>query len=342
MTVAWRGAFGLCLRRCLRLALLPTLLAALAALGVHHWLRPQLGGEHAPGAASLWFAMPLAVAASMCTFGAVQFWPTFAPARPGRQWADRLQRDRLAGRGGAVLGALVAQLVLTLPLAPALACAFGAPAAAHAHVTLRATGMAVLDPVRPRVTFAVPTDEPLREVVLRPLVGMPAGDWIGTTFDVLADGESLGMPPVAIADSRQMVRVPFTPRPIRELTLVRQGGTVPLGFPDGAVEGVGETAHGRAANAVVLALLTLLPGFVAMALGACCGLAAGLATVLAVVATALFLQFAGGLGGFEGAVLALLRGRWLWPDAVFPACAPSLAVGGVAMIAVMLLAPRCR
>lgn len=342
MTGGWRGALGLCLRRCLRVAAFPTLLAALLSLTLHHWLRPQLGAEAAPGAASIWLALPLAAAASACALSAVRFWPTFAPGRPGRQWVDRLQRDRLGGRGGAVLGALLAQLALTLPLALGLAAAIGAPGAAHAHVGLQATGTAVLDPTRPRVTFAVPDDEPMRELVLRPLVGMPTGEWIGTSIDVLADGESLGVPTAAIVDSRQVLRVPFPPRAIRELTLVRHDGTVPLGFPAGTVQLLGANAHGRAANAAMLALVTLVPGFVALALGACCGLAAGLATVLAVVATALFLQFAGGLGGFEGAVLALLRGQWLSPAAVFPTCAPSLAVGCLAMIATMLLAPRRR
>jgi len=336
-----RGPLGLTCRRCLALAALPTLLTALASALLHRWLRPELGGEAAPATASPWLALPMVVAAMTCAVAAVVFWPTFANGRPGRQWIDRAQRGRLGGVGAAIAGALLAQLVLTLPLTTWLADRLDAPRHARCHYELTAP-QPILDEQRPRLTFAVPTTEPIGEVWLRPLAGLPTGSWHGTTVEILADGEPLPALPAPIANNRQLARVQFPGRTIRELTIVRTGGSVPLAFVDDTAGLVGDATRSNRWNGAWLAVLALLPSAVAMALAACCGLAAGLPTVIGVVVSTVFLLTGGGLGIFDHGVLALLRGQWLAPSRVFPRCAASLAVGFFAMILTMLLRPRVR
>jgi hypothetical protein len=331
-----RGALALCFRRCLRAAALPTALAAACGLVGWRVSAPELGGENAPAAASPWLALPLLVAAAACALAAATFWPTFALGRPGRSLVDRVQRGPLRGAGAAVAGALLAQLVLTLPVATVVGQLLGAPATVTATVPLAAPARPVLDAQRPELTFAVADPAPMRELWLRPLAGLPGGALHGTTVDVLADGERLQGPPVAFLDTRQLLRVAFAPRAIRELRLVHTGGTVPLWFPDGAATLVRAEGHGALANGLWLALATLLPAFVALALGCACGRVAALPTVLTVVAGALFVQTVGGLGPFDGALLARMRGAWLPAGPLFRDGAASLAVGALAMILAML------
>jgi hypothetical protein len=297
------------------------------------------GSETAPGAASPWLLLPLLVAATACTFAAALFWPTFALRRPGRAWVDRAQRGPLRGAGAAIAGALLAQCVLTVPLAIVLAPVLGAPAAAQLHVDLPPPAVPVIDAQHARLQFVVPTHEAIGELQLRPQVGLPSGAWIGTTLDVLVDGERLPAGTVPIADDRQLARVTFASRVVRELTLVHTGGTVPLVFTPGTASVVGSDAHATAANAAWLALLALAPSFVALALGVFCGRAAGTPTVVAVVLAALLVQLVAGVGPFGNALLALFRGQWLGAEVVFQRCAPSLAVGCVAMILAMFRRP---
>ncbi|MFY9341746.1 MAG: hypothetical protein WAT39_04610, partial [Planctomycetota bacterium] len=63
---------------------------------------------------------------------------------------------------------------------------------------------------------------------------------------------------------------------------------------------------------------------------------------LATALVAWLVQWVGDVGPIAGATVAVLRGEWLLGPGVFPACAPSLAVGSVAMIAAMLLRPVLR
>lgn len=337
-----RGPGGLCGRRALRTAAVPTLLAALLAGACFGPWRADLGEANAPAAASPWLALPMLVAAASVVVTTILFWPAFGTRRPGSPWLDRVQRGRLGGLGAAIAGALLAQFVVTLPLATLLAPWLGAPATARADHAL-STDAPVLDASRPVVTFVVPTDEPLAGLWLRPLVGLPSGAWLGTTVAVYADGERLPELARPFADNRQLARLPLPGRVVREIRLQRVDGNVPLVFADGSAGLVGATAHAGAWNGVRFALLALLPTFVALALAAVCGLAAGLPTVLAVAISALFLATVGGLGIFDHALLSLFRGQWLASDAVFPRCAASLAVGCLAMIVTMLLRPRiCR
>jgi hypothetical protein len=337
----WRGPFGLTFRRCLRFATLPTALATAAAIVLATRLQPAIDGE-APAAASPWLALPMVVAALASTLAAAVFWPTFARTRPGRAWIERWSGGRLAGAGGALAGALAAILVLQLPLTIGLARWLGAPAAARQRVELHAIGTPVLDPHQTRLTFRVPSAQPVAELWLRPRIGMPDGPWQGTVVAAVADGEPLGTLPVPFVDDRQLARLRFPPRTIRELTLVRTGGSVPLVFLPESAGLAGANVHSGVANGLWLALVALLPPFVALALASWFGRAAALPTTLTVVFAIVFLLTVGGAGPFDPALVALFRGQWVANGDIFTRCVPSLAVGCLAMIGAMWMRPEVR
>ena len=101
-----RGPFALTCRRCLRVAAMPTVLAALFSLLLATLLRQDLASAgEAPGAMATWLALPVFVAALTCACSALVFWPTFADRRPGADWVTRLQRERCSN--GAVIGAVL-------------------------------------------------------------------------------------------------------------------------------------------------------------------------------------------------------------------------------------------
>ncbi|MFY9342867.1 MAG: hypothetical protein WAT39_10280, partial [Planctomycetota bacterium] len=274
----WRSAAGLCFRHCLRVAALPVLVAATAAVLGERWFRPQLGGEQAPAAASPWLLLPLAVGAVACTVAALLFWPGFCRGRPGRDQVDRVQRGALAGCAAATAGALLAQWLLLTPVALVLVPCFGAPGEANAHVAVPAAAEPLLGPGRPRLALAAPAGSPFRELWLCPLAALPVGPLQPTTIEVFADGVSLGLVPHGFRETREAARLAFAPRPFAQLELVVRGGTVPLAFPPSTLVLIAAEAHGRLANAMVLALLALLPSFVALALGALVGSVAAVAT----------------------------------------------------------------
>lgn len=341
-TARWRGVGALTLRRCLLVAIVPTAAAALASPLLHRVLAPSLGGDEAPAAASPWLVLPLFAAAMTCAIVAVVFWPVIAVARPGASWVERLQRGRLGGRGGAIMGALGAQLLLSLPLLTLLAAMLGAPRTASPRYELTPPAASVLDERRPQLTWEAPAGEEFLEVWLRPVAFLPAGPMVPTEVALRADGELLTAATATFVETRQRVRLRFAPRAFRRLELAWVRGTLPLFFGPGDVTLIGSAQHSNFLNGVLAALVALLPSFVALAIGCWCGLAAALPTVVAVVASLVFVQTIGGVGPQAGAVMAVLRGQWLPASPVFPQCAPSLAVGSLAMIVTMLLRPWAR
>lgn len=335
-----RGAYPLLLRRCLAVAAPPTVLAAAAGFGLHLATPATLAGDTPPAAASPWLLLPLLVAAATCAITAATAWPTFAQQRPGGAWIRRLQRGRLGGAGAAIAAALTAQLLLTLPLLTGFARALGAPPQAHAHVTPALPTEPVLDRERPVLRLLPPADFVACALRLRPVAALPRGPVHGTRVEVFADGQPLPDGTVEFTSTGQLWRLPFAARPITQLELHWRAGTIPLYFPPDGVVLVGAGQHPGIANGALAALVALLPTWLALALGCCCGAAAALPTTVGVIASALFVQAVGGIGPLAEALLALLRGHWLPHSPVFPQCVPSLAVGSVAMIAAMLLRPR--
>ncbi len=326
-------------RQCVRWAALPTLLAAAAGLG---WLRAfpiRLGNEQAPAAASPALLLPIAVAMTVVVVAALRLWPGFSLRRPGKDLAERLHRGRLGGCGRATLGVLAAQFALTLPLTLLLPWLCGAPTAVRARVELATSTRPLLFADTPTLSFGLPSME-LHELQLRPLAMLPRGTFQPTRVGVRVDDRALGTD-ATFAETRQLQVMPL-PGDGARLELAWVEGTLPLVFAPGAVVVLGPPRHGMLGNGAIAALLLLLPTFVAMALATLCGRVAGLPTVLAVAAIALFVQLFGELGPSSPTMLALLRGHWLLAGDVFPAALASLGVGSVAMIAAMLLRPRPR
>jgi hypothetical protein len=334
-----RRPLALTCRRCLAAATLPTLAAALAAVLLQQTLTTPLPGlAAAPGAMTPWLHLPLLVAAFACAARAAAFWPLFAARRPGADQVARLQRGPWRGCGAAVAGALLAQLVLTLPLTLLFARWLGAPATATAHVALSPPPAPLLDAGRSRLEFAV-GGRVLGELQLRPFAAPPAGAWQATRVRVRLDGEP-APDELVFEQTLQLARLALPARAVDTLALEFVAGTVPLLFPRGTVVAV--EAHARAGswNGVAAALTWLLPSFVALAFGLVCGTAAGLPTVLTAIGGLLCVQTIGGAGPADDAVLALLRGHWLGTVDTFSTWIPSLAAGSLAMIGGMLLRRR--
>lgn len=333
-----RTAFVAC-RHGLRAAGKPTFAIALGCLFAARWWAPTISpGSQATAAASPWLVLPLVVAAMTPALAIAVFWPTFAQRRPGRDQVEQLLPRPGVGVPAAIAGALLAQLLLTLPLATVLARLLGAPASAHAHYAPSPLGAPLLARTQPTLRWRLPPGEAFREVQLRPLAGLPADDTIGALVAVHGDDELLGTLPARIVQTRQFATLTFAPRPLRELRLEYQDGTVPLLLPRGALVVVGATARPWFVNGVLLALAALVPAFAAAALAALAGRVAALPTTLTVLASVLFLGTIGGTGPFGAAVLAVMRGQWLAAAGLPQLAAPWLAVGAVSLL--LLAFPR--
>ena len=337
-----RGPFALTCRRCLRVATLPTVLAALFSLLLATLLRQDLAeaGE-APGAMATWLALPVFVAALTCACSALVFWPTFADRRPGAAWVARLEPGALQGNGAVIGAVLCAQGLLCLPLAALLLPALGAPATANAHFELEPPSLPTLDQHQRRLSFRGP-GLACTELQLRPLASAPEGPLQPSRLAVRADGVPLTTLEIAFEQTGQLVRVPFPATNFDQLELELIDGTVPLFFPRGAVVVVAAAAHGRLGNGLLAMMLAIVPTFLALAVGCLCGVAAAAPTVLTVVTSLLFLQMLGGVGPLGPALLVVMRGQWLGSATLFPSCLPSLLVGCVAMIVAMFLRTRPR
>lgn len=337
---AARGIVLMTSRRCLRLATLPTLAAAAACWLVAVWSPPATGPTAAPGAASPWLALPTCTAVFACTIAGVLFWPTFARGREGSDWIVRLARGGLGGVPQAILGILLAQLLLTLPLACGLARALGAPAVAHLHHAPPPPAAPLLDAARRSLAFALPATDEWCAVHVQPLAGLPTADLVGAALAIHGDGELLGNLPARIVQTGQRVELSFPRRPLREVRVEYIDGSVPLAFPPGALVVVGATDRSTLWNGLLLALVALAPAFAACALAALAGTAAGTPTVVTVLASLVFVGTIGGVGAFDGAVTALLRGEWIASAAVRNASLTCGALGASALLAASLARRR--
>lgn len=332
-----RGPFGVTARHCVRTNVLPTLAALAAALALHLATAPEVGGDGAAAAASPWLVLPLLVAAGGCTLRAAAMWPLFALGRDGRESVQRLTPGALGGRGAVIAGALAAQLALAAPLTPLLARLLGAPPAAARHLELVPDGAGLLDGATPQLYCDAPPGTVATAIALRPVATLPTGALQSTRIALDADGRALGAGPIAFAETRELAVLRFPALPVTRLGLTRVDGNVPLWFPVGSIVVVEPASAPTWLNALVAALLTLLPSFVALAVAALLGLGARWPTVATAIGAALFVQWVGELGPMADASLALLRGQWLATAAVFRASVPTLALGFLACGATALL-----
>jgi len=342
MTLAMRSPFALALGRCLRVATLPTLAAALVGAAMSRWFAAPIESvERSPAALSPWLQLPVFTAAALCAFAAAFFWPVFAARRPGADHVLRIQRGQLRGTGAVVAGAMVAQFVLTTPLVVALSHWLGAPSTARARVLVTPPADPLLDGVGERLVIRLPEPIVASAIDLRPLAAPPRGAMVPTTLEVFGDDERLapanGEPAPAVDQTGRILRVAFPPRRIASLRITQTAGNVPVVFVDGSIAVVAAETRASTWNAVLAALLGLVPTFTALAVAAACGSRAALPTVACVIGGVLFVQTFAGAGAADDAMRAVLRGHWLPATGVFLQSVPSLAAGSLAMIVRMVL-----
>lgn len=307
----WRGPFGVTLRQCLREVTLPTFVAALVAV-VWHWLDDPLLADDTDTAAatSPWLTLPLLVAAFGCSLVAARTWPTFSLRRDGADTVRRLSPGALVGRGAVTLGAVGAQLLLCAPLTIALAAWFQVPATARRHIDAQLPAAAVLDRSGATLRCTLPTPTRVHALWLRPRASLPTGPRL-TKVTVSSDGATLGDAPAAFEQSLQLARLDAGDRELRTVTLTQLEGDVPLLFPPGSVVAVEAAQQPRWANAATLSIIAATTSVFALAIGALLGLSAGWPTVAGAVAVAQFVQWLGGVGPIETAILCLARGQRL-------------------------------
>lgn len=326
--------------RCLEVAAAPTLAAALIA-GLLAWLWPAVVVPgSATAAQSPWLLLPLLTAAGCCLYATLRLWPLFAQHRPGADWLRRWQRGPLRGLGAVTVGALLAQLFLTLPLTTVMARWLGAPSEVHASLRPHLPELPILQAPGQRLTASFSEPVHLRELRVRPRAGIPGVPFVPSRIEVRADGEPTPLFEHAYDQDRQLHARPLDARMVHHLELRLAAGSVPLWFDEDSIEGIGAAAHGWFGNGALAALLTLVPNLVAMALAMLAGATAALPTVALVGATGLFVMTLGAIGPLDAAVDALFRGRWLAGPGPFPDAIPFLAVACLAMIGRMLVLRR--
>jgi hypothetical protein len=272
----------------------------------------------------------------------VRSWPLFARERPGADVVQRLARGPWAGNGAAVAGAVLAQLVLTLPLALLLVPGLGAPATAHAVHDAVPPPTPLLTATGPALQWGCPTTAACDLVRVRVTALLPEGPLLPTTVRLQVDDEVVLATSPGLADTGQTVAATFAPRRVGTLTITPVAGTVPLWLPRGAVQWSEAAAHSTLANTLWAVLLSLLPTFAALALGAVAGRVATLPTVQLLVGAGLFVLTIGDAGPFGAVWRAVWRGQWLASHQVLAVCLPLLAVGSVAMMLAMRRRPGGR
>jgi hypothetical protein len=336
-----RGPFWLTTRRCLRVGAWPVALAAALAVLLHHAVPPVLGDRTAPAAASPWLVLPLLVAAASTTLTAIVTWPLFARDEPGNDVLARIQRGACGGCAAALAGALVAQGLLTLPTALLVPFALGAPATARLVHVLETSGTTVLARGHDAVDFTLPSAARVERIELRPRAGLPEGTFAPAAIGVELDGDALP-PTVAFEQTNERRAIDFPPREVRQVRIVRRGGTVPLWFPAGSAVGIGADRVPTWRNACWLTTIALAPSLAALALAALLGRVAGRPTLLLAAGATLFLCWIGDAGPAAPAATRVLAGEALADAGLFPATAPLLALGLAALSVAAMTRARSR
>ena len=309
--ISWRGPFGVTLRRCLASAGPLTAVAAVVA-AVGGWLDAptRAAAEGAAAAATPWLTLPLLVAACACCAVAAKTWPTFTLRRDGADAVRRIVRSPLGGRGRVALGAAAAQLLLTAPLLLALPAWLGVDSAAYVHRVTQPPEAPVLDRAGAQLTFAAAAPLRARAVWLRPRASLPTGT-APTRLGLTSAGRELTAAPIEFVESLELIRVPIEDQVLDTVELTQRSGDVPLLFATGSVVLVGADALPRWQNSLLLALLACTPTLTALAIGALLGRTAGWPTVATGIGATQFVQWIGGVGPLDDALLAFARAQWL-------------------------------
>ena len=307
----WRGPVGVSFRHCMRCTAVPTLAATVIALLMHQASRPRWLDADTAAAATPWLTLPLFATALACSLAAAWLWPVFALRRPGAELIRRLDRGPVGGRGAVIVGALLAQLVVSLPLLAWLPGAFGAPAYARRHHHPTGPRDPVLDQQGATLRYRLQSPATVTAIWLRPRAALPTGP-DATAVALTCDGEPLATTPIAFAGTLELVRVAIPPRRLDHFELTRTDGDVPLLFADDSVVAVGPADVPTAWNGAFVAALACTTTAATLGLAALLGLGAGAATLATAIASAQFVQWVAGVGPIADALLALLRGVVAW------------------------------
>lgn len=305
----WRGPAGLGFRHCLRTSLAPTVVALITALAAHAFTSPELVEGTAAAAATPWLTLPLLVVAVTCCLAAAHLWPLFAQRQPGADSVRRLQRSVFGGRLAVVTGALFAQLLLSLPLAVGLSAWLDAPASASRHYTATGTEKPIYL-VGESVRFSLAGSPEVTSLLLRPRAYLPTGEG-ATQIAVTCKGKPLTTTPVAFAESGALLRVAIPTQALDQIELTKTAGNVPLSFIAGSVVAVGPSNLPTWGNGILAALVAVSTSAITLLLAALLGLGAGWATLATAICCAQFVQWIGGTGPVDDALLQLMRGQWL-------------------------------
>jgi hypothetical protein len=307
----WRGPAGLTFRLCLRTSAAPTAIALLVAVVANASSKPDFVDGSPASVSTPWLTLPLLVVAIACCLCAAHTWPTFALRQPGADTIRRLERSPLGGRGAVIIGALLAQLVLSMPVALGLSAWFDAPSHARRHYEVVAPEQPVLQGEGSSVTFELPAGPTVDAIWMRPRASLPTGDG-ATEVTISAGGKRLASTPIAFSESGALMRVAIEPQLLSQFTLTQTAGSVPLYFAPNTVTAVGAADLPTWANSLLLALIATWTSAITLAIAALIGLGTGWATLATAICCVQFVQWIGNTGPIAAALLAVMRGQWLW------------------------------
>jgi len=289
----------------------PGSVALTVALLAHALSAPEIEGGPAAAAATPWLTLPLATIAVSCCLTAARIWPLFARRQPGADAIRRLERGPFGGRAAMIVGALLAQCAVSLPLTIALAAWLGAPSAARHHYVGTGPADAFLRSVGDHATFELGGEHEVTTLLLRPRAALPTSDQATEVAITNDNGEPLATTPVAFADSGALLRVAIAPQTLSRVRLTKKAGHVPLWFHAGSVVAVSPATLPTWGNSMLAALLATWSSLVTLILAALIGAGSGWATLATTICCAQFVQWIGGVGPIDDALLHLMRGQWL-------------------------------
>lgn len=250
-------------------------------------------------------------------------WPPFARDRAGA--LARLHAGPLGGCGAATLAALAALALALATLGAVVALAAPAVPAPRAHVQPVASDPPVLLMPGRTANFRWKAPIACLELQLRPLAILPPSASPQPVTLAVQTGD-LAPVLVTIAGTSELARVPLHGASLHEVRLEHRDGNLPLVFSAGNLAAVASATHPRTANAALAALAQLPAAAIAMgtamALGSLLAPAVGIALVLSL----LLVLTLGDLTPAGDAVVAMLRGRWLPAEDLWPGVAQGLLV----------------
>ncbi len=306
----WRGPAGLSFRQCSRTSVGPAAIALIIAIIANATAQPELVEGSPAAAASPWLTLPLLAIAITSCLTAARTWPTFALRQPGADTVRRLERGPLGGRGAVIFGALGSQLFLSVPTILLMSMWLGAPEYARHHFQAIGPAEPILEGIGGSVTFELPNAPKIQSIWLRPRAALPIAPG-ATELKITTSDKQIANTPIAISESGALLRVQIAEQRLSRFTLTQTAGGVPLYFAENTVIAVGPANLPTWCNALFAALIAALTSAITLTIAALVGLGAGWATLATTICCAQFVQWIGGSGPIDEALIYLMRGQWL-------------------------------